>query len=94
MQAQVVNGLQIAPEFWGSPKGVGEQPCGVGGDAPFAVYDFVHPLDRDLQLGGQRPLRNLQGLEKFFPEDDSGMSRNSLGRYHAHYSAQRLRVFP
>lgn len=83
VQAQIMHGLQITPEFWGSPKGVGDQPGRVGRDAPFAFYDFVYALYRNLQMGGQRPLRNLQGLKKFFLEDDSRMSWNSFGRYHA-----------
>ena len=82
VQAQVVNGLKIAPEFGGSPKGVGQQPGGVGRNTPFAFDDFVNPLHRNLQMGGQCPLCNFQRLKKFFLEDDSGMSRSSVGWNH------------
>jgi hypothetical protein len=87
MQAQIVYGPQIAPEFWGSPKRIGEQPGRVGGDTPFAFHDFVNPLGRNLQMGRQCPLCKFQGFKKFFLEDDSGMDSTSLDRYHEQCSA-------
>lgn len=79
---QVVGGLQVEPEFRGGVEGLGEEPGGGGGDASFAVDDFVHALDGNAHMRGKLYLRNFQGKQKFFEENFAGMRGNTIFGLH------------
>jgi len=79
---QVVGGLEVHPEIRGGAEGLGQQPCGVGGDAALATDQLVQPLNRDAQMGRERHLRNAKRLQKIGRKNHARMCRYPVCRSH------------
>jgi hypothetical protein len=70
---EIMRGLEVHPELGRIPEVLRQQKGGLGRDAALAAYQFVDPVERDMQSAGEVGLCQSQRLEKLREQDLAGM---------------------
>ena len=59
---QIMDGLQVHPEFWSCAKCLRKAPGGIGSDAAFAALNFIDALQWYAHMPGGYALRSFAAM--------------------------------
>lgn len=81
-QREIVDRLKVHPESRGRPEGLAEEPGGTRRHAALVIDEFIHALNRDMDMRRKLNLGDGQGLQELFKKDLAWMGWGAVGWDH------------